>query len=746
MEEHNFSENDLTTNLNLLSQEIIRELYMAAKKVAVYSAAHPLIQKTAGRPFFLIDKVFRFKRYFHLHISSGNLYALNIKIKPSVFTEQIMEYMTFLDITDITVASGITVQQLILFLERFARRLPAVDSQNLMAQYLEKHDIDCIKINGESGYYLFEYGKKFQGDVPGDFSVRGIVGNIAGDNFERLSDLLVFDNIGEEQYIRRFQHDYCPRLVRYLIPEKIATFSRDFLIAKLSDIFGRTFQQGIIETPDQAPPDESRRLQGFIQALNYHPEREEILSQLNNILSSRGVPRVLYNELLPAASVIKFDSSGKIDEFLDTIFNKSYQKEPLENFQDYYSRLLRTGQQGKANSVITLLIEYLASDDLDARRNALALLHLVLDSSRQFSAIFLVEHITERIDEYITSGRETFEFAELLWDVAQVYVGERQYARLAGLCRILEKKCQRVNGIPTFESIAVKKAVSDLNRREIINQLIWELMEGQGGNFADIKTILVTIGSEEAAFALSTIISHQSRQVRQYVLKILSEFGKAAVNVFARIMDDNKNFEREPDRKELPDEKWYLIRNSIFVIGALQDKEGCSALRLRISDPDSRVRREIITALEKIGGEEAADLLMILAEDSDREVREAAVIAIGLIGRQEIVPELIDLALRNHSEIIRLIGTLGKLGGEQARKFLSDILTDVQLQSALTGNRSSREELKLATLKALGKIGDKASLEKIKEFTDSLSSSQKVFFGGSKLGKVAEGILNRHES
>jgi len=51
--------------------------------------------------------------------------------------------------------------------------------------------------------------------------------------------------------------------------------------------------------------------------------------------------------------------------------------------------------------------------------------------------------------------------------------------------------------------------------------------------------------------------------------------------------------------------------------------------------------------------------------------------------------------------------------------------------------------VKVAVLKALGRIGDSDSIKKIKEFDKSLSGTQKIFFGGSKINKTIQDILNR---
>lgn len=740
MEEYSYTENDLNFNLNELAHESIRELYNAAKKVAVYSSSHPLAQKAIGRPFFVMGKVFRFKTYFNLHISSGQLYSLSIRIRVSIFSEQIMEYMQALDLNSLLFETGMTVNHLNLFLERFVKKLPTADYQNLMATHLEKNKIDTIRVNDEIGAALAEKGRKFFGDVAGDFSVRNLVGQVTGNDIEQLAAMLGDEHLSPGQFAIKNNHDYLPGLVRTLIPEKIASMEIDYLVKTLLKSINQ-FPEGMgLHGKEAEAP---RLVKEMFAMLNYHPEREEIIKRLDSEFIRAGIGREPYAELFSPISTIRLESAEKIDLFLSKVFNENKCQISLADFQEHFGKLLRTGQQGKAKSVINYLVENLAGDDSNLRGRALELLDLSLSSSNKLTGSFIIEHLINEIDEYITAGNETFEFSDLIWELARICLGEKQFDRLSTLCTVLAKKCRRYEGVMVYDSLTVKKAISQLDRREIINQLVWELMDGHTASFSTIKNILVTISSEEVALALSHIISHESRQVRQNVLKILSELGKASLNIFTRILEDDAYFEREELKRELPDSKWYIIRNSIFVLGALKDPEGCKALRMRIADEDVRVRQAIISALEKIRGDQASDLLLVIAEDPDREIREAAIIALGIIGRSDIAPELINLAQRRRTEVIQIIIALGNFGGEDAKKFLSDILIDPQLQSELTSNRSSREELKLAAIKALGRIGDEKSIETIRRFTNSLSASQKIFFGAGRLSKVADEILDR---
>nr|MBN2276294.1 HEAT repeat domain-containing protein [candidate division Zixibacteria bacterium] len=741
MNDYFYSENDLNINLNEYVNETLREFYLASKKVSIYSATHPLSRKAIGHIFLMMDKLFKYKKYINLHIASGNLYALNIRMRRSVFTDQIMEFMQILDLSDILFEWRLTVDDLSLFLERLVKKLPISDYRNLMTSWLEEHKIDTIHINSEIGQQLFEHGIQFYGDLPDDFSVRTLVGQVIGSDYEMLVDLLANEKLDVDDLVRMNKYDYHPALIRYLISEKIAAMPKEKIIDVLGGrILSALESHDIIKGVDPAELNKAREM---IAALNYHPQREDILNKIGNIILEKGIGRDIYADLLPKTSAIKIESSEKIDQFLYATFNDALPGYNLDEFQDIFSRLLRTGQEGKARSVVNILINHLAGPDLNFRKYALILFHHIFEVYPKTTAGYLLDHIIIKINEYTADGRDTFEFSDLIWELALATLKEKNYRQLDALCGIIEGKRSCHEGVWTYESVALKKAIEELNRREIIAQLVNDLVSGSGTVSQLIKHILVTIGSEEVALALSHIISHESRQVRMMVLKILSEMGRASLVVFSDILKNENFFEREAGKRELPDDKWYVIRNSIFVLGSLKDPDACPALRMVISDEDTRVRLAVVQALEKIGGDKAVDLLLMAANDKEHEVREAALIALGLTGNMEIVPELIDIAEKQPSEIINAIVVLGKLGGNDAKKFLSCLLNDRQWQSKFTSGRSSRDDLRLATIKALGRIGDTESLSSIKQFNESMKASQKILFGGSKLSRAAEDVLNR---
>lgn len=432
-----------------------------------------------------------------------------------------------------------------------------------------------------------------------------------------------------------------------------------------------------------------------------------------------------------------------MDQLLSQHFNQADKPMPAIEMAEGLLRLTKTGQHQHAEEVLGFLLDRLSENDLQFRQHALEVL-LDLVHRLDFPAHYRIAKVLcESIAGRIESKQETFEYSELVGQLYRRCLDGRHYKLIETLTSAMGRRKSIVDGVTIFDSLAIKKGLDNLNFEAGIEILVNDMVEGAFDASNEIRLILTQIGSEEVAVALSDIITHPKRQVRQNSLKILAELGKPAMTVFSRILMDDSLFEREPGRHELPDSQWYVIRNSIFVLGSLKDDEGIPPLRLRMSDKDVRVRREIVDALEKIAGEEAVDLLILMAEDNVVEIAEKACRTVGLIGQPDSVPLLIDLAERKPSLATIAIWAIGKIGGQYAYDYLSKLLDDQEHINRLTAGRMSREEVRLAVIKALALTGDERVKEKVKDFHDSLGRTQKLFFKNSPLQKVISEILDK---
>ena len=731
------NESTLATSLNELAHGFIRELAMACRKVSIYGSDHPVGMKAIDKPFFALDEIFRFLNHVNLNLHGGLLYVLNIRLKPSLFTDEIVRYMQILETEAVLFNRRLTMTEFAGFIDRLVKRVDLSSHENLLSTYLEKKNITTIEVNSESAFKFFESQKKYRGDIHYDFSVKNIALQQLGDSLMTLADI---NHRGQTALDER-SIDFTLGIIEYLLPEKFATLPSEEITGTLTDL---ARQLNSLPDDDKMKASLLDSYQSLYSLVDYHPQRDDIIAELERYLSTNKLPVEATKELSTPVGAIRVASSEQIDKLLQRLFLPENHEYDTDEYRQAFQRLLKTGQRAKATDIMLDLLQSLISPDGGVHQRALQLLLCSIAPMDLVADAQVFEATVDRAIADLAQRKETFAYSEVLRALLEKSLVSRRFDLMDRLAGAMAQRRQYEGDVAVYDSMAVKKAFESLNRREVVEALVDDMIRADHETSRHIRKVLISIGSEEVAVELSSIISHPIRQVRQQSLKVLAELGKASLKVFAGILMDDDMFEREKGRHELPDSKWYVIRNSIFVLGSLRDTEGVTALRLRLNDSDVRVRREIISALEKIGGEDACDLLILMADDPVKEIRESAVIAVGLIGTPEIALQLFDLARRNPSVAVRTVSALGKIGGEEARIYLIGLLEDDKELSRMISGQVPKEELRVAAVKSLGNIGDKKSIAALMGYKDNLPATQKIFFKNSPVNKAIAEILSRH--
>jgi HEAT repeat protein len=725
-------ESTLSCNLNEEAHGFVRELAMAGRKAAIYGLGHPLALKAVEKPFFALATIFRYKLQVNVNVRRGELFLLNIRLKDSPFSTQIIQYLQALDINAVIFEQRMTINDFAWFVQTLVDRQTQYNAAFSFTEQLAKFGIDSIQVNTEEAFAHFEDRKQYRGDVDGDFSVRRLAMDQLGDDPIRLARLR---NVNAEGLLEQ-GIDFDPNIVAYLIPERIATIDAGRIRRILTQLAEEINAAGSGANRNSEAASDYMSL---FRLVEYHPQKMRIVENLDDRRNNDDS-----YDALTETGAIRIHTSAVVDQIFEQLFSSQPGEFETEAFADAFVRLLKTGQQPKAAEIVDRLVDLMSAPEPEYRQRALNLLGMAASELTHATDAAVLEQAVANVVRRLNAKSETYEYSEFLWQLFIACQETGRYDLAAKVTKAMAARRSISGNVTVYDSMAVKKGFENIGRKKTVDRLARELISAQGETAVYLKEVLVAIGSEEIALALSQIISHPQRPVRQLTLKVLAELGKSSLKVFSRIVFDDLMFARDPQRHELPDDRWYVVRNSIFVLGSLRDQAGVAALRIRIDDHDIRVRREIVGALEKIGGDEAVDCLTLMADDAMAEVREAAIIAIGLAGRPEAAPVLIDLAKRNPRNSLKAVTALGKLGGDEAREFLGRLLSDPQALAGLAQGVVSKDDLRVAVIKALGQIGDKGAIEQIRQFRDGQSTTQKILFKNSSVNKAVTDVLARH--
>ncbi|MEZ5359023.1 MAG: HEAT repeat domain-containing protein [Candidatus Zixiibacteriota bacterium] len=720
----NLSEKSLTTDIRDISREVAHELFLICRKAGIYTVDHPMVVKGVAKPFLGLQKVFSYKKYFDLYFIEGRLYANNILITDIGASTFLKDRMHEFDIKSILFSAELTTDELLSFISRLVTKVSPAHPEYKIEEFLRRRRIDHILINHPLAEKIFNAGLKYRDGQYNEYTVRRIVSDyFAGDIYLAVKALTEKYASTTEQ-IEETGIDYYREIVAYLLPEKFAQLPP----SELMDI-----AREIITGCESFDDDACTRLNQLISALDYHPRRIELYEKIKQLLTEYNIDRGILKRSLSGSIVLQKEVGSEIDRIVNKFFSKQNEEPLFDSFHDHFMRLVRTRQMGKASSIAEQVISYLSSEDALYRQYSMILTKDLTKSAVDVGEIAFLDVLLTQLKSLFTRGLETIEFAEVAVFLIRIAISNRRYAAVADFLHIIRAGRKQQDDVMVYDSIAIRRVFEQLNDRELISFLIREIHQNDNNSIKATRDILIAMQSDEVALQLAQIVAHHERHVRQHSLKILSALGKPAVTIFSEVLRDETNFYRPADRRELPDEKWYLIRNAIFVLGNLRDSDACNALRLRLTDSDIRVRMEIIKALEKIDGDDGVDLLMILCEDSDETVREAAIIALGLFNRQDLLPFFKDLLMKQKNEVYRIVNAIAQTGNPEAYQFLEELAKDKDRIKDLSSGKASASDIKKMILAAMEKFGDDTTKKRVEELqqqsTGQLSKTARMLLG-----------------
>jgi HEAT repeat protein len=211
-----------------------------------------------------------------------------------------------------------------------------------------------------------------------------------------------------------------------------------------------------------------------------------------------------------------------------------------------------------------------------------------------------------------------------------------------------------------------------------------------------IHQILAALGSKGAYWLIQRICLAPGLYERKALAVALVSLGSAAI---------------APTLAMLRDERWYVVRNMVAILGELRCADCLTELKKPLYHDDVRVRKEAVRALMKIGGEQAESALIPLLDEPEEGLLRHVVLSLGLMRSRQAVPQLLkllerrDLLLKGLELKKELLVALGRIGDRRATGTLLKLL--VPRGWPVLGRWL---EFKIAVAAALGALGDEAAL------------------------------------
>lgn len=237
---------------------------------------------------------------------------------------------------------------------------------------------------------------------------------------------------------------------------------------------------------------------------------------------------------------------------------------------------------------------------------------------------------------------------------AQWLLQQGRRAEAASLVEALREDAEALAGRAPVQRGYVMQALVRVASLPVIEELVARLGAAPSDEArSGLRATLVHIGADAVGPVVRALIDAPDLAARRAFRDALVALDYLGVPIFATMIGDDR---------------WFVIRNMVGILGEIRSADALDHFARTIEHEDARVRRETISALTKLGGEDTLPLLLRGLRDQDPGLRATAALGIGLAKCAAGAAPLLEQLGREVDEEaqIEIIRALGRLGDARA--------------------------------------------------------------------------------
>jgi hypothetical protein len=315
----------------------------------------------------------------------------------------------------------------------------------------------------------------------------------------------------------------------------------------------------------------------------------------------------------------------------------------------------------------------------------------------------ILAQFLEVLIEVLGQAQTEAEIASVSHSVSDVLESYLDWGRFSAVTSSVDRLRRLVRQRPELGS-AVDAILSALTAPETLREIVFGLDTTRPDGRADLEDMLYTVRESAYPTMIALLTEAEGRSARKCLLNVCTR-GEGTPAEFVT--------------PYLEDPRWYVVRNMVYLLGSMGDREALTYIERTLSHPDERVRRESVRALQSIGGERAAELLMARLQDEASSVRVLAARGLPGMRREEAASVLLDqiasrsFADRGTSEIEAFFDVVAEVADDD------DIETLSGLWSSHSRLRSRSNAVRLGALRVVAGMGSEAAREALQHAAGS---------------------------
>ncbi len=429
----------------------------------------------------------------------------------------------------------------------------------------------------------------------------------------------------------------------------------------------------------------------------------EILKRLNKISSEDDSVTLMWEQDFSHIHYLVVDS------YLDTYEPKLLETKTPENLEKlYYSEITLSEQGGPVasetqNTISTpeMSVIFNNLDTFDPEE--MDEINKLLESDNRYLG---ADEVVLILFEILAQEQELHEYHEtvaLLEKALDSFFNLGNLSSAGLLVRKLKEEEQTQKLSSKTKADRLKSAIERAGDKERIGKLGELLNENKNLDLKLAKQYLQVLSPTSITNLIYLLGELNHFPSRKVVCEVLEGFGPAHLDLIA-----NGIF----------DKRWFVARNIVWVLGSLKAPRACDYLKRTLRHSDSRVRRESIISLAKIGTPPAYALLIAVLQDSERKIRSLALKALVAGKVQNALEPLWEIISnkkfkeKGPEEKRDIIEAVAAIGEEQGALLLKKLI-----KRKTWFHQSFWREVKHLALKALERFPNRASSEILRDLS-----------------------------
>jgi HEAT repeat protein len=277
--------------------------------------------------------------------------------------------------------------------------------------------------------------------------------------------------------------------------------------------------------------------------------------------------------------------------------------------------------------------------------------------------------------------------------IVDAYVVHQQYRPAFQALTFLYREAQNHAALGrTGSAEQLWATIRTLLQGPFLHWLTLEVASTADAEDAEIGGYLLRLLGETAiVYLINTLAAERNRIGRRRLVGVLVSIGAPAIPYAQRMLDD---------------QRWYVVRNMISVLGGIGDVRALESLDRFQDDADPRIQKEVVRSLGKVKRRESETMLLSYVRRSDVSVCRMAVAVLAGQGTQRAMTSLLEefeniqLGADNWEIKVAIIEAVGRMPFPEVLPFLQGVVS-----KKVWLRRARWERIQVAAVLALGEAG-----------------------------------------